>query len=202
MPRSFTLTGLLVGVLCLAACSKYGAGGARCDKDSDCDPLVCGPDHTCQPKQAALRPDLCRSIPEECVGLGRCSTRGSECFAGSDAECRQAIACSGAGHCTARGGECVASSDEDCRKSDACRENGQCTLGAGRCIAASDADCAVSNACKKATTPYCTARDDACCNPAGVCVPWGGMTRYDGKGACVRLTEDASGLLTAKPCGR
>lgn len=104
--------------------------------------------------------DACAS-KEPCERAGLCTTKGEECVAGSDADCRQSRECEYYGQCTQKNGGCDAIGD-DCKHSTrSCGMRGRCSVVQPICNATSDADCQRSLDCR---------REGHCAAKSGVCV--------------------------------
>jgi len=109
-----------------------------------------------------------------CDHSGKCTPRGDQCVATSDADCKRSHLCKISGNCTLRDGQCVAGSDQDCRGATTdCHIEGRCTAHKGGCVAWSHEDCRNSEDCK--TKNHCYACACVCqtkpCPGFGCCRP-------------------------------
>ena len=91
---------VVLGCALLVGCGgKKGVEGESCAKSDDCgDKLRC---------IGSVCKGLCGRLSQECKDWGRCTARGGDCVATSDAECKQSDTCKDYGWCTAKDGICV-----------------------------------------------------------------------------------------------
>lgn len=103
---------------------------------------------------------------EDCKWFGKCTAKGAECTAASNADCQRGDVCRDYGKCTAKEGACHIGGPADCRQAAPCRLDGRCVPGPkDKCVAGSDADCAASEACR--ARGLCVARRGVCVGAAG-----------------------------------